>query len=91
LGKKSLGTSEFPPIETLIATGNVAFRQHASGHTDQPNWPYYLDFACFGGEGLRYLGCGGKGQIVRVVKYRKTADTGKNLRPPRLLPCVDPA
>jgi hypothetical protein len=35
LGKKSLGTSEFPPIKTLIATGNVAFRQHASGHTDQ--------------------------------------------------------
>jgi hypothetical protein len=45
LGKKSLGTSEFPSIETLIATGDVAFRQHASGHTDQPNWPYFLDFA----------------------------------------------
>jgi hypothetical protein len=45
LGAKGLGTSEFPPIETLIATGDVAFRQHASGHTDQPNWPYFLDFA----------------------------------------------
>ena len=45
LGRKGLGTSEFPPIETLIATGDVAFRQHASGHTDQPNWPYFLDFA----------------------------------------------
>jgi hypothetical protein len=45
LGKKSLGTAEFPPIETLIATGDVAFRQHASGHTDQPNWPYFLEFA----------------------------------------------
>jgi hypothetical protein len=45
LGKKGLGASEFPPIETLIATGDVAFRQHASGHTDQPNWPYFLDFA----------------------------------------------
>ena len=45
LGKKGLGTSEFPQIETLIATGDVAFRQHSSGHTDQPNWPYFLDFA----------------------------------------------
>jgi hypothetical protein len=45
LGKKGLGTSEFPPIETLIATGDIAFRQHSSGHTDQPNWPYFLDFA----------------------------------------------
>jgi hypothetical protein len=45
LGKKPLGASEFPPIETLIATGDVAFRQHASGHTDQPNWPYFLEFA----------------------------------------------
>ncbi|MEI9976804.1 MAG: acetylxylan esterase [Ignavibacteriota bacterium] len=45
LGKKDLGATQFPPIETLIGTGDVAFRQHASGHTDQPNWPYFLDFA----------------------------------------------
>ncbi len=45
LGKKDLGATEFPKIETLIATGDVAFRQHSSGHTDQPNWPYFLDFA----------------------------------------------
>jgi len=45
LGKRALGTSEFPKIETLIATGDIAFRQHSSGHTDQPNWPYFLDFA----------------------------------------------
>jgi hypothetical protein len=45
LGKKDLGTTEFPKIETLVATGDVAFRQHSSGHTDAPNWPYFLDFA----------------------------------------------
>jgi hypothetical protein len=45
LGKRGLGTSEFPEIETLLATGDIAFRQHSSGHTDQPNWPYFLDFA----------------------------------------------
>ncbi len=45
LGKKGLGISEYPAIETLVDTGDIAFRQHASGHTDQPNWPYFLDFA----------------------------------------------
>jgi hypothetical protein len=45
LGKKDLGTTEFPPIETLLATGDIAFRQHSQGHTDAPNWPYFLDFA----------------------------------------------
>jgi len=45
LGAKGMGTDTFPPIETLIATGDVAFRQHSSGHTDVPNWPYFIDFA----------------------------------------------
>ncbi len=39
-----LGATDFPKIETLIATGDVAFRQHSSGHTDQPNWPRLLGF-----------------------------------------------
>jgi hypothetical protein len=45
LGKKDLGTSEFPPIETLLGDGDIAFRQHSQGHTDAPNWPFFLDFA----------------------------------------------
>ncbi len=45
LGKKDLGTTEFPPIETALVDGDVAFRQHSAGHTDGPNWPYFLDFA----------------------------------------------
>jgi len=45
LGKKGLGVTEFPPMETLVDTGDIAFRQHSSGHTDQPNWPFFLDFA----------------------------------------------
>jgi len=44
LGKKDLGTTEFPPIETML-DGDVAFRQHSSGHTDAPNWPFFLKFA----------------------------------------------
>jgi hypothetical protein len=45
LGKKGMGTNVFPPMETLVATGDVAFRQHSSGHTDGPNWSFFLDFA----------------------------------------------
>lgn len=45
LGKKDLGTSEFPPIETTLIDGDVAFRQHSGGHTPGPNWPTFLTFA----------------------------------------------
>jgi hypothetical protein len=45
LGKKDLGTSEFPPIETAQIDGDVAFRQHKGGHTAGPNWPTFLAFA----------------------------------------------
>ena len=46
LGKKDMGATEFPPIETLVGgDADVAFRQHSSGHTDGPNWPFFLDFA----------------------------------------------
>ena len=45
LGKKDLGTNEFPPVETTLIDGDVAFRQHTAGHTDVPNWPTFLEFA----------------------------------------------
>jgi hypothetical protein len=45
LGRKDLGTSEFPPIETSLIDGDVAFRQHSGGHTSAPNWPTFLTFA----------------------------------------------
>lgn len=45
LGKKDLGTSEFPPIETALIDGELAFRQHRGGHTTGPNWPTFLTFA----------------------------------------------
>jgi hypothetical protein len=44
LGKKGLGLSEFPPVETGLTAGDVAFRQHAGGHTPAPNWPAVVDF-----------------------------------------------
>ena len=43
LGKKSMEVSVFPKIETMV-DGDVAFRQHSGGHTDGPNWPYFLNW-----------------------------------------------
>lgn len=45
LGKRDLGTTQFPPMGTALMTGDLAFRQHDGGHTPQPNWPYFLEFA----------------------------------------------
>jgi hypothetical protein len=42
LGKKPLGTSEMPAIEAGLVGGDLAFRQHAGGHTVGPNWPTFL-------------------------------------------------
>jgi hypothetical protein len=49
LGKKDLGTAEFPPLETTLIDGDIGFRQHSGGHTPGPNWPTFLTFA------VRYL------------------------------------
>jgi hypothetical protein len=45
LGKHDMGTTTFPPIETPLIDGDVAFRQHTGGHTPTPNWPTFIRFA----------------------------------------------
>lgn len=45
LGKRDLGTAEFPPIGTLLVDGDVGFYQHTAGHTPGPAWPVFLKFA----------------------------------------------
>lgn len=45
LGKQDLGTTKFPPMETALIEGDIAFRQHSGGHTAGPNWPSFLTFA----------------------------------------------
>jgi hypothetical protein len=45
LGKKGLGTAEFPEVETALTDGEIAFRQHKGGHTTGPNWPTFLKYA----------------------------------------------
>lgn len=45
LGKKDLGTTEFPAVEVALVEGDLAWRQHAGGHTTGPNWPTFLNWA----------------------------------------------
>jgi hypothetical protein len=45
LGKKDLGATEMPAIETALIQGELGFRQHSGGHTTGPNWPTFLTFA----------------------------------------------
>ncbi len=45
LGKNALPAKQFPPIETPLISGEIAFRQHTGGHTPGPNWPTFLTFA----------------------------------------------
>jgi hypothetical protein len=45
LGVNDLGTDVFPPVDSGLMTGELAFRQHNGGHTPGPNWKYFLDYA----------------------------------------------
>ncbi|MFA5422992.1 MAG: glycoside hydrolase family 9 protein, partial [Phycisphaerae bacterium] len=45
LGKKDMGTTQFPPTGTTLIDGEIAYRQHHGGHTPGPNWPTFLKFA----------------------------------------------
>jgi hypothetical protein len=45
LGGKDLGATEFPPLETTLIDGTIAYRQHSGGHTPAPNWATFIVFA----------------------------------------------
>jgi hypothetical protein len=45
LGKKGLEATEFPEVEKGLLAGDIAWRQHAGGHTVGPNWPFFLEWA----------------------------------------------
>ncbi|HYC27769.1 MAG TPA: endo-1,4-beta-xylanase, partial [Chitinophagaceae bacterium] len=55
LGKKGLGTNEFPAVEHGLMNGDLTFRQHNGGHTPAPNWATFISFAgrYFGTTGLK--------------------------------------
>jgi hypothetical protein len=51
LGAKDLGVTEdyraakMPPVNTGLLNGQLAWRQHDGGHTDAPNWKYFIPWA----------------------------------------------
>jgi len=51
LGAKDLGTSDdyhkekMPAVNVSVLDGQLAWRQHDGGHTDGPNWKYFLAWA----------------------------------------------
>src|SRR5829696_3285614 len=51
LGAKDLGRSDdhmkekMPPVNTDLLDGQLAWRQHDGGHTDGPNWQYFIPWA----------------------------------------------
>lgn len=50
LDRNDLGTEEFPPLGRAITEGEIAFRQHAGGHSTGPNWSTWIAWAsCYWG------------------------------------------
>ncbi|HUI58080.1 MAG TPA: GDSL-type esterase/lipase family protein [Bryobacteraceae bacterium] len=51
LGARNLGipedyhTAKMPPVQVGLLDGQLAWRQHEGGHTDAPNWRYFLAWA----------------------------------------------
>jgi hypothetical protein len=51
LGAKDLGTSDdyhrekMRPVGVALLGGHLAWRQHEGGHTDGPNWKYFIPWA----------------------------------------------
>ena len=51
LGAKDLGvhedyrSAEMPPVNRGLLDGQLAWRQHDAGHTDAPNWKYFIPWA----------------------------------------------
>jgi lysophospholipase L1-like esterase len=38
-------TAKMPPVNTGLLDGQLAWRQHDGGHTDAPNWKYFIPWA----------------------------------------------
>ena len=43
--KEDYRTAKMPPVNTGLLDGALAWRQHDGGHTDGPNWKYFIPWA----------------------------------------------
>ncbi len=72
LGVQDLGTDEdyrtaqMPPVKHALLDGRLAWRQHDGGHTDAPNWRYFIPWA------ERELGLAAPGAPATTVPARRT-------------------
>jgi hypothetical protein len=48
-----------PPVNNGLLDGQLAWRQHDGGHTDAPNWKYFLPWA---DKLLRHAPSGGRSE-----------------------------
>lgn len=77
LGAKGLGVADdyhaakMPPVNTGLLDGQLAWRQHDGGHTDAPNWKYFIAWAdSFQG---RHFQAPGNEPIARTDRNSQTA------------------
>lgn len=45
LNEQGLESFEYPEVGEFLSNGKIAFRIHEGGHTVEPNWPYFIEFA----------------------------------------------
>ena len=45
LGKSGLAAEDFPPLDSALLNGGIAFRRPPASETAAPHWPSFLDFA----------------------------------------------
>jgi len=45
MGAKGLEVKEYPGVGHFLKSGNIAFRAHKEGHTVDPNWEYFIEYA----------------------------------------------
>lgn len=80
LGAKDLGVSDdyktekMPPVNVGLLDGALAWRQHDGGHTDAPNWKYFLSWADYAFK-RRYT-------PAPAVQMSATPDAGRGAAPP---------
>ena len=76
LGAKDLGTSDdyatekMPPVNVGLLDGALAWRQHDGGHTDGPNWRYFIPWA---NERLRRTPVSARTVVLRLIGVRGRA------------------
>ena len=85
LGAKGLGvtqdyhTAKMPAVNVGLLDGQLAWRQHDGGHTDAPNWKYFIPWAD------KFLGRTGTAQTVAADEPAPRTDKNSQLAHEQLL------